>query len=237
MEMNKRKVVVIGGSSGIGFALAELLMSEGTEVIIASRSSHKLKHAVDRLYGKVTAQVVDMCDQSSLAEFFETVGSFTDLVVAASEIAFGPVAELPVEVAKQSFENKFWGPYQTVKAALPHLASDGSITLFSGGFSQRPKPGAAVITAINCAIEGLAKALALEIAPIRINVVAPGITDTEHFDSFSPTEKADFFADFCKDLPIARAAQPVEIARSALFLMTNTYSTGATVYVDGGYTA
>lgn len=235
--MSKQKnCIVIGGSTGIGFEVAKLSLEDGLKVIIASRSEQKLSSAKERLNNQVEIEAVDMRDEKSLDCLFSKFGKVDHLVVTASDIEFGPVAELSLDKAKASFDSKFWGPYTAVKAAIPYLSDDASVTLFSGGFSQRPQPGAAVIAAINCAIEGLCRALSLELAPIRINVVAPGLTDTEHFDHFSDNEKSKFFNAFCNKLPIKRPAQAHEIAQAAIYLIKNTYSTGATVYVDGGYT-
>jgi NAD(P)-dependent dehydrogenase (short-subunit alcohol dehydrogenase family) len=236
MALNNNRILVIGGSSGIGFAISKLALKENTEVIIASRSSEKLNRARNLLEGNVSTESVDFRDEESLADLFKKIGNFDDLVITASEIEFGPVVELPTKKAKSSFDSKFWGPYLTVKKAIPYINKAGSITLFSGAFSQHPKVGAAIIAAINSAIEGFARTLALEIAPVRVNVIAPGLTDTEHFDSFTKAEKSKFFSSFCKNLPIARAAKPEEIAESALYAMKNTYLTGATLYIDGGYT-
>lgn len=235
-DLAGKKVIVIGGSSGIGFVVAQLVLELGGEVVIASRSLEKLNAARDRLGGRVNMATVDMCSESSLKTLFEAEQGFSHLVVTASDIEFGPIADLPIAKAKRSFDSKFWGPYTAVKQSLPYIDPNGSVVLFSGGFSQHPKVGAAVIAAINGAIESLGKAMALELAPIRVNVVSPGLTDTEHFDHFSDDEKKAFFSDFCKDLPIPRPAQPDEIANAAIYCMTNTYSTGATLYVDGGYT-
>jgi NAD(P)-dependent dehydrogenase (short-subunit alcohol dehydrogenase family) len=137
------------------------------------------------------------------------------------------------------FDSKFWGPYQAAKAALPYLKSTGSITFYSGAYSQMPKtPGASVAASINSAVEGLSRALAVELAPIRVNTITPGVVDTELFVNMGmdKIQCESFFKEVTASQAIKRPAQPEEIAIAALYLMTNTYSTANTLFVDGGLT-
>lgn len=125
------------------------------------------------------------------------------------------------------------------QAALPYLNKEGSVTFYSGAYSQMPKtPGASVAAAINSAVEGLSRALAVELAPIRINTITPGIVDTELFENLGMKleERTEFFKEVTSGHVIKRPAQPSEIAQTALYLISNTYSTGNTLFVDGGLT-
>lgn len=239
MNIKNQKIVIVGGSSGIGFSIAKAALEEGANVVIASRSADKLRHAKERLNNRVETFETDIRDFSQLASLFKKIGTFDHLQITASEISFGEFATLSIQDAKSAFDNKFWGPYQTVKAALPYLSQQGSITFYSGAYSQLPKtPGASVIAAINSAIEGLGRALALELSPIRINTITPGIVDTELFTNLGmdTEQRVNFFNDITAGQVIKRPAQPEEIAQSALYLMRNTYSTGNTLFVDGGLT-
>ena len=139
------------------------------------------------------------------------------------------------ETAKNSFDSKFWGPYMTVKHAVPYINKKGSVTLYSGALGQRPVLGTVISASISCAVEGLARALTVELAPIRVNCIAPGLTQTEFFDKWGKKQTKQFFADRCEMLIMKRPAQPEEIAETAIYLMKNTYTTGTTLYVDGGY--
>ncbi len=239
MFLQNKKIVIIGGSSGIGFAIAETALEAGAKVIIASRSKEKLAEAKARLNHQVETFSVDTRDLSQLKAFFAQIGSFDHLQITASEISFGEFSSLPMEDAKAMFESKFWGPYQAAQAALPYLSPQGSITFYSGAYSQLPKtPGASVAAAINSAVEGLGRALAVELAPIRVNTITPGIVDTELFTTlgFDASQRQTLFEAVTQSQVIKRPAMPKEISQTALYLMSNTYSTGNTLFVDGGLT-
>lgn len=239
MNFKDKKVVIVGGSSGIGFAIAKAALEANAHVVIVSRSTEKLNQAKQRLNNKVETFSTDMRDFSELEKVFEKIGKFDHLQITASEISFGDFKDLSISDAKSAFENKFWGPYQTVKSALPYLSPQGTITFYSGAYSQLPKtPGASVIAAVNSAIEGLSRALAVELAPIRVNTITPGIVDTELFTTLGmdAEQRESFFNEITAGQVIKRPAQPNEIAQSALYLMGNTYSTGNTLFVDGGLT-
>jgi NAD(P)-dependent dehydrogenase (short-subunit alcohol dehydrogenase family) len=144
------------------------------------------------------------------------------------------IAEMPAEGAHAFFEGKFWAQYQAAQAALAHLAPNGSITFTSGAASRKTLPGHTIIAANNAAIEAMAKQLAREIAPRRVNVVSPGLTDTRAYDHLSPETKREFFAQVIKQLPLPRVAQPDEVAAAYLFAMTARYLTGTVIDIDGG---
>lgn len=237
MSLKNKRVVVIGGSSGIGFATAMLAVQEKAQVVIASRSLKKLQKAKEKIGKNVTFKCIDMLDEGMVRDFFSELGAFDHLQLPGSEAASGPFLELPTDVAKNSFDSKFWGVYNVAKYAAPHLQPSGSITFFSGKLSQRPLgQGTAIFSAINSAVEGLARALAVELSPLRVNVIAPGITKTELFAKFSQKEREEFFAKTCEQLVIKRPAEPDEIAKAAIYLMKSTYTTGSTLFVDGGFT-
>lgn len=239
MSINNKKILIIGGSSGIGFAIAKKAVETGAEVVIASRNESKLLEAKKRLNDQVTIQVMDTRDAAQLAEGFTQIGPFDHLQLPGAEIQFGAFDTMPLTDAKAMFDSKFWGPYEAVRAALPYLSQAGSITFYSGAYSQLPKsPGASVAAAINGAIESLGRALAVELAPIRVNTITPGIVDTELFTNLGMTDaqRKAFFQEVTGPQIIKRPATPDEIALTALYLMTNTYSTANTLFVDGGLT-
>lgn len=235
-KLKDKRVVVIGGSSGIGFAVAKLALKEKANVIIAGRSQKKLDDAKTRLGSKVEIITVDICNEETVKEFFKKVGRFDHIQIPASEVRTGSFLEFSLATAKESFDSKFWGQYMVIKHAVPHIDKNGSITLYSGALGQRPVVGTVISASISCAVEGLSRALAVELAPLRVNCISPGLTQTELFSTWGEEKTKDFFADRCKKLLIKRPAQPDEIAEAALHLMKNKYSTGTTLYVDGGYT-
>lgn len=235
---HNEKVIIIGGSSGIGLAAAKAAAEQGYQVIIASRSPSKLARALATIdHPNASAETLDLLDSKSIEWFFNKTGKFDHLVVTGSEIHFGAFSELPLAAAKQSFESKFWGAYQTVHAALPYINTGGSIILFSGSAGQRPENGSELMTAINSAVEGLGRALAISLAPIRVNVIAPGLVDTPAYADFDDASRQAMFAGFSKKLLVQRPAKAEEIAQSVLYLLQSTYTTGTVLLVDGGHAA
>lgn len=236
MRLKEKRVVVIGGSSGIGLATARMAASEGAAVVIASRSMDKLARAAASIPGQVETISVDIREESSLARLFAAIGEFDHLTTPGGEVAGGPFLDLDLREARQAFDSKFWGQYMAARHAAPRIRSGGSITLISGSNSQRPLAQAAVRAAVNNAVEGLARALAVELTPLRVNAVSPGLVDTPLHDQLPKERKDAFFQAVAASLPLKRVGTAEEIAHAILHLMTNGYTTGSTLFVDGGYT-
>jgi NAD(P)-dependent dehydrogenase (short-subunit alcohol dehydrogenase family) len=227
---------VIGGSSGIGLAVAALMAEGGAEVTIASRSSEKLARARDTIGASVHCRPLDVTDDAAVDAFFQTVGPYDQLVITAATAVLGSVRYLPIERAQAFFDNKFWGAYRVARAGARQIAATGSITLCSGAASQRGTPGLAVGAAINAAIESLGRTLAVELAPVRVNTIAPGLIDTPTWnDIVSSEQRAAVFTDASARLPLKRVGRPDEIAHAVRCLIENTYVTGSVLFVDGGY--
>ncbi len=236
MRFEGKKIVVIGGSSGMGLATAKAAAAEGAGVIIASRSEEKLRQAKAQIQGSVEGFTLNVMEEGSVKAFFEKVGEFDHLTTPGSEAVLGSFVTLDTQAARKAFDSKFWGQYQAAKYGAPKIRPGGSITFFAGIWSQRPIPKASVVAAINSAIEGLGRALALELAPIRVNTVSPGIVDTPLYAGMAPDKKEAMFKEASASIPAKRIARPEEIAQTVLYLMANTYTTGSTLYVDGGVT-
>ncbi|MBX9705559.1 MAG: SDR family oxidoreductase [Gammaproteobacteria bacterium] len=233
---NNEKIIIIGGSSGIGLAAAKEAADQGYEVVIASRSSAKLTKALNHInHTNVSAETVNLLDPSSIKSFFKKISSFDHLVLAGSEVHFEGFKTLALKDAKQSFDSKFWGSYQAVHAALPYIKATGSITLFSGSAGQRPEEGSELISAINSAVESLGRALSISLAPIRVNTIAPGLVDTPVYAEMSDEARESLFDYFSNKLIIKRPAKAKEIARAVLYLIQSTYTTGTTLAIDGGH--
>jgi len=236
MRFQGQKIVVIGGSSGMGLATAKMAVAEGATVVIASRSEEKLRKARAEIKGNVEIITVNTVDEGSVKAFFKKVGEFDHLTTPGSEAAMGRFLDLDTKTARIAFDSKFWGQYNAAKYGAPKIRAGGSITFFAGIWSQRPVPGGSVVTAINSAIEGLGRALAGELAPVRVNTVSPGIVDTPIFSAMAPEKKEAMFKDVAASIPAKRIGRPEEIAHTVLYLMSNGYTTGSTLYVDGGTT-
>ena len=185
-------MVIIGGSSGIGLAIAKEVVDAGAEVTIASRSQDKLDQARRAIAGDVAARTVDVSDELSVKRFFSEVGPFDHLVVSGCSIKTGPVRELSLGDARDSMDSKFWGQYMAARYA--QVRPKGSITLFSGILSRRPSFGVANLAATNAAVEAMGRALAIELAPVRVNVISPGLTDTPAYLGMSTDARSAKFS-------------------------------------------
>lgn len=227
------KTVIIGGSSGIGLATAKLLHSLGHEIIIASRSKEKLEIAV-KMIGNISSYVLDVTQENEVIQFFDSLGPFDHLVTSAASFTTGSFLKMETHQAKDFFDNKFWGQYLAAKRGARYLQKDGSITFFCGIASQKPFMNFAVGSAINAAIEGLTRALALELSPIRVNAISPGIVATPVWDGWPEKARLAHFEETAKRLPAKKIGQPEDIAEAVRYLINCRYATGSIVHVDGG---
>lgn len=231
--LSNSKVLVVGGSSGIGFAVAQQALNAGAEVVIASRSRDKLQAAAKQLGGRVTVEQVDVSDEQAVIEFFERVGPFDHLAATIKpQLPSGKFLENDLTAVHAAFDAKFWGQYRLAKHAVRHIRPHGSIVLTSGVASRRGYPGYSAVSAMNAATEALASAIAIELAPIRVNTVCPGFVDA---DTPIPG-RAAYVKKLAPNLPLDRLGAANEIAAAYLYLFGNAYSTGSVILVDGGVT-
>ena len=226
-------VIVIGGSSGLGLAVARAARNTGARVVIGGRSPERLHAATDDLGDNAIGRQVDVTDDTSVDAFFKAAGSCDHLVVTAGSGASGPFRELPIAQAIDAMNGKFWGAYRAARRV--DIRQGGSITFVSGILSRRPRPGSAALSGINAGLEGLGRALAAELAPVRVNVIAPGlVADTGAYTSMSAEDRQAMYDNAASKLPVARVGRPEDIAAAVLAAMTNPYVTGSVIDVDGG---
>ena len=225
-----KKVVVVGGSSGIGLAAAEMAKAQGADVVIASRSAEKLKAAADKIGAKGIP--ADVTNDQSVADLFRAAGPADHVVVSAAQLRTGPFKTVPMEDVRATFEGKLWGAWRCARAAEIRLG--GSLTLVSGFLSIRPRPNSAIVSVANGALESLTRALALELAPIRVNCVSPGIIDTPIRAAMPEAARKEMLAKTAAALPVRRVGEAEDVARQILAFMENGFMTGAIVYLDGG---
>lgn len=230
MQLVGKKVVVVGGSSGIGLATARLAQAEGADVIIASRNEERLNAAASKL--KVSAVTADVTSDESVANLFHRCGPVDHVVVTAAQLRTGPVKTVAMEDVRATMEGKFWGAWRVAREA--QINAGGSLTLVTGYLSVRPRPNAAIVGAANGALESLARSLALELAPVRVNAVSPGIIDTPIRAAMPEQARREMLEKTAASLPVGRVGTGEDVARQILAFMTIGFMTGAIVYLDGG---
>ncbi|MDP9580143.1 SDR family oxidoreductase [Priestia megaterium] len=230
-----KKIVIIGGSSGIGFETAKQVIAQGAEVIIASRSKNKLQNAKEQLGASATAFILDTTQEQQVQSFFEKVGQFDHLVVSAAETSGGSFLHTNTAQARQLFENKFWGQYYAAKYGAPKILPHGSITLFSGVVAYKSMVGSSILGAVNAAVSNLGQTLALELAPIRVNIISPGIIDTPSRSKMPEETRNHFYAMVGNKLPVKRIGRAEDVAQSVLYLLQNSFVTGTVLHVEGGH--
>jgi NAD(P)-dependent dehydrogenase (short-subunit alcohol dehydrogenase family) len=230
MLLKGKKVVVVGGSSGIGLSTAELAKREGADVIVASRNVAKLDAVAERL--NAIAIPADVTSDDSVAKLFRNCGPVDHVVVTAAQLRTGPFKTVSMEDVRSTMEGKFWGAWRVAKSA--EIRPGGSLTLVSGYLSIRPRPNSAIISVANGALESLARALALELAPVRVNAVSPGIIDTPIRAAMPEQARREMLAQTAAKLPVGRVGVGEDIARQILAFMTIGFATGSIVYLDGG---
>ena len=226
-------VVVIGGSSGIGLATAKLVQEAGAHVVIAGRDQDRLSSAQKELGGDVQTFALDVADEAAVKALFDSLDAVDHVANLAGTHAMGSIVDTDTATLRPPVENRLWGPVYVCKYARPKMTT-GSITLCTGAAVARPRPGGAIVASAAGGSEVLARAMALELAPVRVNVVRPGLIDTPMFDRMVGDRREEVLASQTKRIPLRRVGRPEEIAHAIAFLMTNEYVTGATLSVDGG---
>ncbi|MEZ5822049.1 MAG: SDR family oxidoreductase [Bradyrhizobium sp.] len=230
MLLKGKKVVVVGGSSGIGLATAEMAKREGADVIIASRNATRLDAMAEKL--NAVAIPADVTSDQSVSELFRRCGPVDHVVVTAAQLKTGPFKTVAMDDVRSTMESKFWGAWRVARSA--DIRPGGSLTLVTGFLSVRPRPNSAIVGSANGALESLARALALELAPIRVNAVSPGVIDTPIRAAMPEEARRDMLAKTAAGLPVGRVGQGEDIARQILAFMANGFATGSIVYIDGG---
>jgi NAD(P)-dependent dehydrogenase (short-subunit alcohol dehydrogenase family) len=236
INMKGQQVVVIGGTSGIDLAIAQQSEAAGAHVYIASRRQASVDAALD-LLKDATGHVVDVLDpgSGSVKAFFDQVGPFDHLVYTAGEpLSMMTIADLDLDQARSFFEARYFGALNAVHIGVPHLAPGGSITLTSGTAAERPGSGWALGASVCGAMNSVTRSLAVELAPIRVNAVAPGVTRSAVWSQMSDTDRDRMYEQLGNALPLGRVAEPADAADAYLYCMTQAYTTGQVVTVDGG---
>jgi NAD(P)-dependent dehydrogenase (short-subunit alcohol dehydrogenase family) len=231
-KLQDRTVLVIGRGSGIARAIALAAREAGARVVVAGRSESDLARAYDD--PGITPETVDLTDEHSIAALAERLGEVDHVVSTASARARGLVGDLAQKTIQLSFDTKVIGPMLLAKHFKSRIRDGGSLTIFSGSSAVKPVPGMLAVAATNGAADVVAKALAVELAPVRVNAISPGTVDTGAYDALGDEKKKAMFADRAAHNPARRIGTAEDIADAVVFAMTSTFVTGVTLAVDGG---
>lgn len=232
-SLKDQTVLVIGRGSGLARAIVLAARDEGAQVIAAGRNQEALGAAYVGEPG-VSTEIVDLNDEASIAALGERLGTIDHVVSTASARARGRLADLDRDAVRVSFDTKVIGPLMLAKHLAPRMGKGGSFVIFSGVAAAKIAVGTMAVAITNAAADTLARSLALELAPIRVNAISPGVIDTGAWDAFGEQRKADYFADISSRNPARRIGTIEDIAQGVLFALTNTFLTGQTLHIDGG---
>jgi NAD(P)-dependent dehydrogenase (short-subunit alcohol dehydrogenase family) len=234
-ELSGKRIVVLGGSSGIGFEVAQQVVARDARAIIASSNADRVKQAVATLGGKAEGHTLDLSNEHEIQDFFQKIGDVDHLVFTAGDtLQLNELVATDLTKARNAFELRYWAALAAVKYAIPNIRKDGSIVLTTGIAGRRPRKGWTVAASICGTIEALTRALAVELAPIRVNAVCPGVVRTNLWNNMPEQDREAMYENAGKQLLVGRVGEASDIARAYLFLMQEGYSTGQTIVVDGG---
>jgi NAD(P)-dependent dehydrogenase (short-subunit alcohol dehydrogenase family) len=231
--LKDQTVLVIGRGSGLARAITLAASEAGAQVVAAGRNAEALRAAYAAEPG-VTTEAVDLTDEVSIAALGERLGTIDHVVSTASARARGRIADLDRDAIRRSFDTKVIGPLMLAKHLAPRVNEGGSFVIFSGVAAAKIAIGTLGVAITNAAADTLARSLALELAPIRVNAISPGVIDTGAWDALGKQGKTDYFADISARNPARRIGTPEDIAQGVLFAMTNSFLTGQTLHIDGG---
>jgi NAD(P)-dependent dehydrogenase (short-subunit alcohol dehydrogenase family) len=229
------RVLIIGGTSGIGLAVATVVSAAGGTPIVVSRREHSVSRALAELPAGAQGQTVDLSDPASVDTLAERVGAVDHLVYTAGEpLRLMMLGDITPEIARSFFDTRYIGALIAVRAIAPHLRAGGSITLTSGSAGERPDPGWALGASICGAMNSLTRALAMELAPIRINAIAPGVLRSPLWNGMSGQDREAMYESVAARVPLGRVGEVKDVALAYLYAMTQPYGTGTIIPVDGG---
>jgi NAD(P)-dependent dehydrogenase (short-subunit alcohol dehydrogenase family) len=231
--LHDQTVLVVGRGGGLARGVVLAARDAGARVVAAGRDQDSLSEAYADQPG-ISTEYVDLTDESSIEALGKRLGSVSHVVSTASARARGKVPDLDRESVRLSFDTKVIGPLMLAKHLAPRVTEGGSFVIFSGVFATKIRVGTLAVAITNAAADTLARSLALELAPIRVNAISPGVIDTGAWDALGEQGKADYFADMSARNPARRIGTVDDIAGAVLFAMTSTFLTGQTLHIDGG---
>jgi NAD(P)-dependent dehydrogenase (short-subunit alcohol dehydrogenase family) len=234
-SLTGKQVVILGGSSGLGLATAKAAAAEGARVIIVSSNQNRIDQALTELPEGCAGYAVDLSKEENIKNFFETTGNFDHLIYTAAEnLTLNNLNETEIDKARQFFNLRFWSALAAVKYASPLINAGGSISLTGGIAGARPGKGWSIASSICGAMEGFVRAMAVELAPIRVNSVVPGLIKTNLWNSMADTDRENLFQSAGDALLVKRVGEAEDIALAFTYLMKQKFGTGQNLIIDGG---
>jgi len=233
VSLFNKMVVILGGSSGMGLATAKAAKADGARVVIAGRSRERLQAARAVLGDEVRTVALDVGDEIGTRALFSELGPVDHVFITAGAVLFDPKLAPDAASVRPALDTRFWGAFNAAKSAAATMSTGGSITFTSGTAAMRPIRGASVAGASCGAVEAFARSLAVDLAPIRVNTIQPGLIDTPFLDTLGERRSA-IIAEYSRRLPVGRVGRTEDVADAVLFLMKNGFVTGITLTVDGG---
>jgi NAD(P)-dependent dehydrogenase (short-subunit alcohol dehydrogenase family) len=235
MSFDGQRIVVLGGSSGIGLAVAQAASHAGGTVMIASSNRARVDAALAALPAGAMGHALDLSDEAAVKDFFAGLGAIDHLVYTAGDkLQRGGLAATDMATARNFFGVRYFGAYMAAKYGRENIRAGGSIVFTSGTAGHRPRGGWALGASVCAAMEGLTRALAVELAPIRVNIVAPGLVKTPLWAAMPEADREALYQASAARLPVGHAGEANEVADAYLYLMRQTYCTGQVLVVDGG---
>lgn len=234
-SLQNKRIIILGGSAGLGFATAKAAAEEGAQVVIVSGNQQRVDQALTELPADSVGFATDLSKEENIKNFFETIGQFDHLVYTAAEnLSLNNIYETDLEKARAFFNIRYWGAFAAVKYGAPHINTGGSISLTSGIAGVRPGAGWSVASSICGAMEGFVRAMAVELAPIRVNSVMPGVVKTNLWDSMSDQDRESLYKNTGDAMLVKRVGESEDIALAFLYLMKQNFGTGQNLIIDGG---
>jgi NAD(P)-dependent dehydrogenase (short-subunit alcohol dehydrogenase family) len=234
-DLTDQRIVLVGGSAGIGLAAARLLSWLGANIIIASRSSERIDAALKGLPSTAEGYAADLGSENEAERLFCEIGAFDHLVYTAGEpLRPFPLDGLELDAARRFTDTRLSGAISAVKHAHTHLRDGGSVVLTSGSAAARPAAGWMVGAAICGAIEAITRTLAVELAPLRVNAIAPGIVRTDLWSEIGESDRESFFKKTAAALPVRRVGTPEDVAQTIAYLIADGYVSGTIAELNGG---
>ncbi|MFA6084437.1 SDR family oxidoreductase [Mucilaginibacter sp.] len=230
-----KRVIILGGSSGLGLATAKAAAAEGANIIIVSSNQNRIDQALKELPEGCEGYAADLSREENIKNFFEMTGSFDHLVYTAAEnLTLNTLNETEIDKARQFFNLRFWSALAAVKYASRLINAGGSISLTGGIAGARPGKGWSIASSICGAMEGFVRAMAVELAPIRVNSVVPGVIKTNLWSSMADTDRENLFQSVGDALLVKRVGEAEDIALAFTYLMKQKFGTGQNIIIDGG---